>query len=74
VGYLGCKEHLKHGETGVFIETAHPGKFKDSVEQAINEDIELPDCLQKVQKEEKKATKISSDYKEFKEWLLSQQT
>ncbi len=72
VGYLGCKAHLKPGEAGIFVETAHPGKFRDSVEQAINETIDLPEYLNKVQKKEKQAIKISADYKEFKGWLLSQ--
>src|SRR6185295_20090961 len=34
VGYLGLKKYLKshRGVQGVFLETAHPGKFKDVVE------------------------------------------
>ncbi len=36
-GYQALKDGLKDGETGVFLETAHPAKFKDTVEDAVNQ-------------------------------------
>ncbi len=35
-GYLALEEGLKPGETGVFLETAHPAKFKETVDNAVN--------------------------------------
>lgn len=35
-GYRALKEGLREGETGVFLETAHPAKFKETVESALS--------------------------------------
>jgi threonine synthase len=71
VGYRGCKNHLESGETGVFIETAHPGKFKNTVEEAIGEKMELPGYLKEVQQKEKKTVRLAPAHKDFKDWLMS---
>ena len=41
-GFRALVEGLKLGETGVFLETAHPAKFKDTVEKIIGEAVEIP--------------------------------
>lgn len=68
VGYLGLKEFLKtHSDfTGIFLETAHPAKFADVVEDTIQRQIEIPDRLKEFMKGEKKSIKISPDFAEFK--------
>src|SRR5690606_18228132 len=40
VGYLGLKQYQQDGEkvTGIFLETAHPGKFLDVVTNTLNQD------------------------------------
>ena len=72
VGYLGCKAYLKeHPETHcVFLETAHPTKFLDVVEDTIRENIDLPDQILSVMDKKKKSIKIST-YQELKDFLLS---
>ena len=40
--YRALKEGLKEGEVGVFLETAHPAKFKDTVDGILGESIEIP--------------------------------
>lgn len=70
IGYLGCHDHLQEGETGVFLETAHPAKFPDVVEEAIGEAIDLPPYLREIQNKEKQALQMPADYREFKKWLL----
>ncbi|CAN5317101.1 threonine synthase [soil metagenome] len=71
IGYLGLKEYLKNGNdaTGIFLETAHPGKFRDVVEDAIGQSIMLPESLMKFLKGEKKAVKMGSSFDEFKSYL-----
>ena len=71
VGYLGCKDYLKTNPNAhcVFLETAHPTKFLDVVEDVIKENIELPPQILSVMDKKKKATKISS-YEELKRFLL----
>jgi threonine synthase len=71
VGYLGLKKFMdaNPGYTGVFLETAHPVKFADSITQNLNIEIEIPQQIQAVLNGEKKADKISS-YEELKAFLL----
>src|SRR5690606_26189611 len=47
VGYLGIRSYLcQYGPAaGVFLETAHPGKFRDVVEETLDRSIELPEGL-----------------------------
>jgi threonine synthase len=72
VGYLGCKVYLKdYPETHcVFLETAHPTKFLDVVEDTIRENIDLPDQILSVMDKKKKSIPIGT-YNELKTFLLS---
>ena len=71
VGYLGLKKYQEaHPDTyGIFLETAHPVKFLDVVEDTIRENIDLPESIVKVMGEKKKSIKISQ-YSELKGYLL----
>ncbi len=72
VGYLGCKSYLKkHTDTHcVFLETAHPTKFLDIVEDTIRENIDLPEQILSVMDKKKKSIRIST-YDELKSYLLN---
>lgn len=72
VGYLGLRNFLKMnpGEyVGIFLETAHPGKFKSVVDEVLGIDLELPDRLKEFMKGEKMAEEISNDYGAFRAYL-----
>lgn len=45
IGYLGLKPHLSPGQTGVFLATAHPAKFREIVEPVLGTTIETPGPL-----------------------------
>ena len=72
VGYLGCKDHLKTNPNAhcVFLETAHPVKFLDVVEDTIGQTVSIPEQIKVVIDKNKVATKISS-YEELKTFLLN---
>tara|TARA_R110000868_G_scaffold224684_1_gene476814 strand:+ start:2430 stop:3725 length:1296 start_codon:yes stop_codon:yes gene_type:complete len=72
VGYLGCKAYLKkHPEAHcVFLETAHPTKFLDVVEEVIKEKQSLPKQIQAVMGKKKISIKIIK-YEELKTFLLN---
>jgi len=53
-GYQALKDGLKEGEVGVFLETAHPAKFLETVENILGEKVEIPAKLQEFMKGEKK--------------------
>ncbi len=71
-GYRALKEQLLPDETGVFLETAHPAKFKDTVESAINSPVTIPDRLAEFMKGTKQSIPMSKDFANFKEFLLNE--
>ncbi|MCM4168905.1 Threonine synthase [Arenibacter antarcticus] len=70
VGYLGIKKYqAQHPECyGIFLETAHPVKFLDVVEDTIRENIDLPDKIAKLLNKKKKSINISN-YEDLKAFL-----
>lgn len=71
-GYRALREQLKAGECGVFLETAHPAKFKDSVDAIIGGDVEIPARLQAFMKGVKQSVGLSSDYADFRDFLFEE--
>ncbi|MBW8244570.1 threonine synthase [Muricauda oceani] len=71
VGYLGLTEYQKsHPDAyGIFLETAHPVKFLDVVEETLGISPEIPPQIMKVMDKEKKSHQISS-YDTLKSYLL----
>lgn len=70
-GYRALKEGLSSGETGFFIETAHPAKFLETVENTLNAKINVPEKLQLFLKRDKVSQVLSSDFDSFKAFLLN---
>ena len=70
VGYLGLKKELENypNAIGIFLETAHPIKFLDVVEPALNVKLPIPTQIESVLHKEKVSVKIKT-YEEFKEFL-----
>ena len=71
-GYRALKEGLMAGEVGVFLETAHPAKFKDTVDRILNDNIEIPAKLQAFMKGTKQSVPMTKDFADFKQFLLKQ--
>ena len=71
-GYRALKEGLRPGETGVFLETAHPAKFKDTVDRILSADIAIPAKLQAFMKGEKQNVPMTKDFAAFKAFLMKQ--
>jgi threonine synthase len=71
VAYRALEEHLKPGETGIFLETAHPAKFKDTVEGIIGEEVAIPAKLQAFMRGEKQSIKMNAKFPAFKKFLLN---
>ena len=70
-GYRALKENLQKGEVGFFCETAHPAKFKDTVEGIIGESIEIPERLQAFMQGTKQSVALPKEFQEFKSFLFS---
>jgi len=74
VGYRALQDGLQANEIGVFLETAHPAKFLETVENIIDEKIEIPLKLQEFMKGEKKSISLPKDFTSFKNFLKTQAT
>ncbi|MEI7421670.1 MAG: threonine synthase [Prolixibacteraceae bacterium] len=72
VAYRALKEQLQQGETGIFLETAHPAKFTETVEEIIGKgNVPMPERLKEFMKGEKKTVEIGTGFEEFRNYLLS---
>lgn len=71
IGYLGLKKYLAdHPDTyGIFLETAHPVKFLDVLDDTIRKKLDLPEQIAKLMDKRKKSIPISK-YGDLKAFLL----
>lgn len=69
-GYRALKENLEPGEVGIFLETAHPAKFKEKVDDIINQDIDIPTRLAEFMKGKKQSINMPNDFNAFKSFLM----
>lgn len=70
--YQALKDNLKDGETGVFLETAHPAKFKEKVDAILSTNIEIPTRLADFMKGKKQSLEMAADFSAFKQFLLNE--
>lgn len=71
-GFQALTDTLQDGEIGVFCETAHPAKFKDTVDSILNTDINIPERLQAFMKGEKRSIPMSKNFADFKAFLMNE--
>lgn len=64
-------QQLYEGETGLFCETAHPAKFIDTVEGALESRIEIPAKLKSFMQGRKSSIGMSSSMEDFKNFLMN---
>lgn len=71
VGYLAWKSYQRQNPdtTGVILETAHPAKFLEEVEEILGERIMIPKALFDLVEKKKTAVRIKAEYAAFKNWL-----
>ena len=71
-GYRALKEQLQPSEVGIFLETAHPAKFKDTVDGILGIDLPIPEKLQAFMRGQKQSVPMTKDFADFKAYLLGQ--
>ncbi|MFA7227195.1 MAG: threonine synthase [Dysgonamonadaceae bacterium] len=69
--YQALKDEKKPDETGVFLATAHPAKFKETVEECIGLTIEIPQRLSAFMRRKKQSHLLSTDFNLFKKTLFN---
>lgn len=70
IAYQVLKDQLQSGETGIFLCTAHPAKFKESVERILDIELPLPEALDKHNKMELLSDTMAADFAKLREYLL----
>jgi threonine synthase len=71
-GFKSLEGILKDDEVGVFLETAHPAKFLETMEQVVGKGtVELPEKLSEFMRGEKKSVQLDNQFDTFKNYLLT---
>ena len=70
IAYQVLKDQLQAGETGIFLCTAHPAKFKESVERILGIELPLPEALDKHNKMELLSDTMAADFAQLRNYLL----
>ncbi len=73
VGYLGLKKYQREQQAdvnGVFLETAHPGKFSEVVEDTLQIRLSLPPALESLKSKKKESVLVSSKLEDARKRLL----
>lgn len=61
----------QNGSTGYILETAHPVKFPDVVEEMTGKKVAVPDSVAYLFNKQKQSILLPKDYDSFKEWLMN---
>jgi len=71
-GFLSSEAYAKEhpGEILLFLETAHPAKFRETVEPETGVKVEIPERLAAFSEREKVSVKMGREYGEFREYLM----
>lgn len=75
VAYLGLEKYSKKSNedfVGVLLETAHPAKFVEVVEDVLNEKVIIPEKLEAFNKKEKKSVEFPVDFEAVKNYLIEE--
>lgn len=74
IAYQGLQVYSKIADehfVGIFLETAHPAKFRETVGKALDVSLGVPKELKAFEGKKKRAIPLSNSYSAFKEFLLS---
>lgn len=69
IGYRGLKAFLPKEACGVFLETAHPAKFRDKLPEEMARETDIPERLQNCLNQKGTSIPMSNQYAEFRQWL-----
>ncbi len=70
LAWKALKDSLEEDETGVFVCTAHPAKFRETIEETLKRPVELPAELERVAEKEVLSTEMPADFDLLRTFLL----
>ncbi len=71
IAYQVLADQLQADETGIFLCTAHPAKFKESVERILNIELPLPEALDKHNRLPLLSDEMENDFARLRAYLLA---
>ncbi len=70
VAFLAAEEFIHDHEHAIILETAHPVKFPEVVEEAIGHPLVIPATVQYLLDKPKQSIPLAATYAAFKQWML----
>lgn len=70
IGFRGLTRQLHEGEVGIFLGTAHPAKFRETVENVLGQPIHLPQPLVDCASKASQAGELNPEYDALKTYLF----
>ena len=70
IAYRAVSHDLEEGEIGLFLGTAHPAKFRETVENVLGNPISLPKALADVAGEDSLAVDLPASYDALKQHMM----
>ena len=72
-GYLAAKDYQKDNPEAhvVFLETAHPAKFRETVTETTGLEVEIPERLKKFFNKKKQSVPLNNNFEALKDYLLN---
>lgn len=71
IAYKVLQNNLEEGDVGIFLCTAHPAKFKESVDSILGTDIDLPEALATRANLDILSDEMEADFAKLREYLLN---
>ncbi|MEQ9922396.1 threonine synthase [Pectobacterium brasiliense] len=71
IAYRLLRDQLQAGEFGLFLGTAHPAKFKESVEDILGKELDLPEALAERADLDLLSHNFPDDFAKLREFLMS---
>ncbi|AOR62517.1 threonine synthase [Pectobacterium wasabiae] len=71
IAYRLLRDQLQAGEFGLFLGTAHPAKFKESVEEILGKELDLPEALAERADLDLLSHNFPDDFAKLREFLMS---
>ncbi|ALV93518.1 MULTISPECIES: threonine synthase [Pantoea] len=70
IAYRMLRDNLQEGEFGLFLGTAHPAKFKESVDEILGQELPLPPELAERAELPLLSHNLKADFAELRKFLL----
>ncbi len=71
LAWKALNDNLADNETGVFLCTAHPAKFRETIEDVLKRNVALPAALEEVAEKQVLSTVLPANYAELRRFLIN---